>query len=516
MTIDQPPEKTMTQVTTPDWVKDAIFYQIFPDRFARSDLVPKPSNLEPWDSSPTVYGFKGGDLLGVAEHLDYLQELGITAIYFNPIFQSAANHRYHTYDYYQVDPILGGNEAFRTLLDAAHARGIRVVLDGVFNHASRGFYQFYHTLENGGASPYLDWFYFEQGRLEKGKRLNAYPSLGEEQDWRRTERSLEAYGYRAWWDLPALPKLNTDNETVRQFIFEVAHHWVEFGVDGWRLDVPQEIDDDAFWREFRRVVKKANPEAYIVGEIWSDANRWLQGDQFDAVMNYIFDRVCLGFFGGANLDVTQRPGGYELRRLDAAQFAEEMDDLLALYDWSVTQAQLNLLSSHDMPRFLTLVQGDKEALKLATLFQMTFPGAPCIYYGDEIGMEGGADPDCRRAFPWDEDNWDRDLLAFVRRAVALRHNHRALRHGHYVRLHADGEKNVYAFARQADQETMVVVMNNGPESCDLALPGKGLFANGAILRDVWEDGKAQVIDGQIAHVKLTPRSAAVLTEKPRH
>jgi neopullulanase len=497
---------------TPDWVRDAVFCQIFPDRFALSARVPKPANLEPWDSPPTVYGFKGGDLLGVAEHLDYLQDLGITAIYFNPVFKSAANHRYHTYDYYEVDPILGGNEAFRELLDAAHARGIRVVLDGVFNHASRGFYQFYHTLENGAASPYLDWFYFEEERLENGERLNAYPSLEEESDWRRTQRSLKAYGYRAWWDLPALPKLNTDNEAVRQFIFQVARHWIEFGIDGWRLDVPEEIDDDAFWRKFRRVVKRANPEAYIVGEIWFDANRWLQGDQFDAVMNYIFDRACLGFFGGENLDVTQRPGGYELRRLGAVQFADQIDNLLDLYDWGVTQVQLNLLSSHDMPRFLTLVQQDKEALKLATLFQMTFPGAPCVYYGDEIGMEGGQDPDCRRSFTWDESRWDQDLLAFFRRAIALRHNHRALRRGRYVRLQADDEQNIYAFARQGQEETLVVVLNNGPESCDLDLPGTGLFADGAVLRDMWGDGEARVVDGRITRATLAPRSGAVLTE----
>jgi neopullulanase len=502
----------MTQITTPDWVKDAVFYQIFPDRFARSERVLKPSNLEPWGSPPTVYGFKGGDLLGVAERLDYLQDLGITAVYFNPIFQSAANHRYHTYDYYQVDPILGGNEAFRELLDAAHARGIRVVLDGVFNHASRGFYQFYHTLENGAASPYLDWFYFEKERLENGERLNAYPSLGEELDWRRTERSLEKYGYRAWWDLPALPKLNIDNEAVRQFIFEVARYWVEFGIDGWRLDVPDEIDDEVFWREFRRVVKGADSEAYLVGELWYAANSWLQGDRFDAVMNYIFDRACLGFFGGESLDVGRRPGGYELKRMRATEFADEIDDLLDLYDWQVTQAQLNLLSSHDMPRFLTLVRQDKEALKLATLFQMTFPGAPCVYYGDEIGMEGGEDPDCRRAFPWDQSRWDQDLLAFFHRAIALRRNHPALRRGRYVRLHADDRHNVYAFARQGEGETLVVVLNNGPESYDLDLPGKGSFADGAILRDVWGDGEAQLVDGRITRATLEPRSGAILTE----
>jgi cyclomaltodextrinase len=182
----------MTSPETPDWVRDAIFYQVFPDRFARSEQVPKPSNLEPWDSTPTVHGFKGGDLLGVAEHLDYLQDLGVTAIYFNPVFQSAANHRYHTYDYYQVDPILGGNDALRTLLDQAHQRGMRVILDGVFNHASRGFFQFHHIVENGPASPYVDWF------IVKRFPLRPYHAPKGQQ------------GYESWWDLPALPAIGSN------------------------------------------------------------------------------------------------------------------------------------------------------------------------------------------------------------------------------------------------------------------------------------------------------------------
>jgi len=499
----------LTRIVTPDWVKDAVFYQIFPDRFARSERVPRPSNLEPWDSPPTVFGFKGGDLLGVAERLDYLQELGISAIYFNPIFQSAANHRYHTHDYYRVDPILGGNETFRQMLDAAHARGIRVVLDGVFNHASRGFYQFHHTLENGAASPYLDWFYFDEGRLRAGGQLDAYPGLERDRRLSRSQCSLEELGYQAWWDLPALPKFNMNTLAVRRFILDVARYWIEFGVDGWRLDVPGEIEDE-FWREFRRVVKTANPEVYIVGETWFDASPWLQGDQFDAVMNYIFDRACLGFFGGERLDTTQRPGGFTLQSLSSVQFADAIDHLLALYDWEVTLVQLNLLSSHDMPRFLTLVQGDKAALKLATLFQMTFPGAPCVYYGDEIGMEGKHDPDCRRAFSWDEARWDHDLFSFFRRATGLRHDHPALRRGRYLRLHADDRHGVYAFARQGKEETLVVVLNNGLAHYDLDVPVGGLFTDGTPLHDLWEGGQAQVVAGRITGLALPPRSGAVL------
>jgi neopullulanase len=228
------------------------------------------------------------------------------------------------------------------------------------------------------------------------------------------------------------------------------------------------------------------------------------------VMNYIFDRACLGFFGGERLDTAQRPGGFPLQPLGAVQFADEVDRMLALYDWEVTLVQLNLLSSHDMPRFLTLVQGDKEALKLATLFQMTFPGAPCVYYGDEVGMEGWHDPDCRRSFPWDEARWDADLLAFFRRAIALRHEHPALRGGGCRRLHADERYGIYAFARQGEGETLAVVLNNGPASYELDVPLWGLLADGSTLHDLWAGGRARVDEGRLAGLTLPPRAGAVL------
>ena len=230
----------MARTDPPAWVTDAIVYQIFPDRFARSPRVHKPGRLEDWDAPPTRHGFKGGDLLGIVEHLDYLVDLGINTISLNPIFASAANHRYHTYDYRQVDPLLGGEAAFRELLDTAHQRGLRVILDGVFNHAGRGFWPFHHVLENGAASPYLDWFVVNPEWLSSGRPLHAYPESQDSAAPRRRE-SLSAFGYRAWWDLPALPKLNTDNPDVREFLLTVAEDWTRFGADGWRLDVATEI-----------------------------------------------------------------------------------------------------------------------------------------------------------------------------------------------------------------------------------------------------------------------------------
>lgn len=478
----------LPQAITPDWVKDAVFYQIFPDRFAKSTLVEKPHNLEAWDTPPTTHGFKGGDLLGVQEHLDYLQDLGITAIYFTPIFQSTANHRYHTYDYFQVDPVLGGNAAFKALLAAAHARGIRIVLDGVFNHASRGFYQFNHTLENGRQSPYLDWFTF------KGFPVRAYDGRP---------------NYEAWWNLPDLPKFNHSNPQVREFIYRVADYWVREGIDGWRLDVPGEIDDDAFWREFRRRVKAANPEAYIVGEIWQRANRWLMGDQFDAVMNYQFTRACVSFCvesGKLAEDLTHGQSYGEVRPIDAEAFAHMLDEAFGWYPAEISYAQMNLLGSHDTARFLSIAQGDISALKLALFVMLTYPGAPCIYYGDEIGMLGRKDPDSRRSMIWDDTRWNRDLFQTVKNYIALRKKYPSLRRGQFASIYGKGK--AYAFLRRLPEELAVVGVNAGRETVQFDLP-LGEVPEGTRLFDAWSGETVGVGAGVARGFRLPPRSGAV-------
>jgi neopullulanase len=456
---------------TPSWVTDSVFYQIFPDRFAQSRRLSKSGlNLETWDSPPTVYGFKGGDLYGVLEHLDYLEQLGINALYFTPIFASASNHRYHTYDYYNVDPLLGGNAALRELLEAAHTRGMHVVLDGVFNHASRGFWQFHHTLENGSASPYVDWFHFENDRLARRRHWGAYPSADEEHAI-RNEGSFSAIGYQAWWDMPALPKFNTNTPAVREFIYGVAQHWIDFGVDGWRLDVPAEINDDSFWQEFRKRVRLANPEAYIVGEIWHDARRWLQGDQFDACTNYLMTAACLSFFPGPKLDIetVHRVGGFrdQVYPIDAQGFADRIDWVLGLYSEDVQRVQLNPLDSHDTPRFLTCAGGDLSSLKLALTFLFSIPGAPCLFYGDEVGLEGGYDPDCRRSFIWADHSWNQELLGYTRNLVALRHRRKDWRWGTFRRVYAHA--GVYCFERRLDPLLSVTVLNTSEDARELSL-----------------------------------------------
>ena len=462
----------MVKPEVPGWVRDAVFYQVFPDRFASSSRVPKPGPLEPWDSPPTPRGFKGGDLLGIVERLDELADLGITALYLTPIFESAANHRYHTYDYFTVDPLLGGTPALRELVDALHARKMRIVLDGVFNHTGRGFWPFHHVVENGLDSPYAGWFHLDRERLEAGKGLQPYPGRAGAAGPSRAPEAPPHPGYRAWWDLPALPKLNTDHPGVREHLWTVAEHWLRFGIDGWRLDVPQEIEDEEFWREFRRRCRAVRPDAYLVGEIWDVAPEWLQGDRFDALMNYPLQAAILGYVAGPTLDRERVAGHHELvrrvRPLDGAGFAARLFELLAAYEPAVVAAQLNLLSSHDTPRFRTVASGDAAALGLGTLLQMTLPGAPCIYYGDEIGMQGGNDPACRGAFPSGPKGRDESLRSSLRALVAARAAHPGLRSDRVVAAAASGPAIAFVRGGESDPtaqgETLLVALNAGAHS----------------------------------------------------
>jgi cyclomaltodextrinase / maltogenic alpha-amylase / neopullulanase len=480
-------------IETPDWVKHAVFYQIFPDRFAigkqpHQRLLQHPQ-WEDWNAPPTLQGYKGGDLWGVIEQLDYLQDLGINTLYFTPIFQSTCNHRYHTHDYYQIDPLLGGNRAFEELLNAAHQRQMKVVLDGVFNHASRGFFFFNDILENGPNSPWLDWFKID------GWPLSAY------------DGSLPA-NYEGWVGNRSLPVFNHDNPDVREYLMQVAEHWIRVGIDGWRLDVPFEIIAEGFWQEFRSRVKAINPEAYIVGEIWGDARYWLDGTQFDGVMNYLFTAPTIAFTAGDRvaMDLVESRSYRPYPALLASAYAKKIQALLDLYPWEIQLTQLNQLASHDTARLISIAQGDRSSVELATLLLLTFPGAVSIYYGDEVGLVGALDPDARRGFPA-EAAWDRDLLNYHRELIALRQAHRALRIGTYRVLSAEG--NGYAFVRSLGEDEIIVAVNIGMEpvkiEIDLASlglksrPERVLFGAAALN---WDDRSLEIA--------LPPRSGCIL------
>ncbi|MBL1209981.1 glycoside hydrolase family 13 protein [Geminocystis sp. GBBB08] len=445
----------MTNFQTPQWVKDAVFYQIFPDRFAQSK--PKinypgywqSSNLETWEVMPTPQKYKGGNFWGIIDKLDYLQDLGINAIYFTPIFQSTCNHRYHTQDYYQIDPLLGGNFAFQEFLKQAHDRNIKVVLDGVFNHVGRGFFYFNDILENGPHSPWLDWFKIENWPLA--------PYDGS-----------QPANYVSWVNNRALPQFNHDNPQVKEYIMQVGEYWIQQGIDGWRLDVPNEVQTKGFWQEFRSRIKAINPEAYIVGEIWVDARQWLDGTQFDGVMNYLFTESTMAFVGVDRIlrQYVDKPTYEPYPPLSAEEYQVKIQELLQLYPWEITLTQLNLLASHDTARLLTIAGGDINTVKLSTLLLLTFPGAPSIYYGDEVGLEGGLDPDCRRSFP-SQQYWNLDLLKYHQDLIHLRHQYSALRTGDYQMLSA--QNGVYAFSRNLDQETVIIAVNSNIISSSIVI-----------------------------------------------
>ncbi|MBP5769669.1 MAG: glycoside hydrolase family 13 protein [Fibrobacter sp.] len=381
-------------MTFPAWVKDAVFYQIFPDRFCRSSRYKAVGKFVEWGSKPTRENMFGGNLAGITDKLEYIASLGVTALYLCPIFKSNSNHRYHTVDYFEIDPVLGTLKDFDRLVKKAHKLGLRVILDGVFNHCSRGFFQFNSLMELGKNSPYVDWFHVH------GWPLHAYSGKP---------------NYDCWWGFPALPKFNTDNPDVREYLFSVGEYWMKRGIDGWRLDVPNEIDDDSFWQEFRRRIKAINPEAYIVGEIWDEPSRWLKGDQFDGVMNYPLRRAVLAYL-------------FDEKPINLAAFAKRLREAFPAGRFGVP---MNLLGSHDTIRLASLPCSNLQRVKLALAILFFLPGAPCIYYGDEIGMEGGKDPDNRRSFPWDKlsDGRRSPVFRFLNELVALRNRERVLRDG---------------------------------------------------------------------------------------
>ena len=429
------------RAAVPAWTVDAVVYNIFPDSFA--------TGHRSISGSPTrvcgCEGLRGGTLRGVRENLDYLEQLGVNCLYLNPIFVAGAYHKYDTLDYFHVDPALGTDDDLRALVEACHARDMRVMLDGVFNHCSWRFFAFEDVVRRGAASPYRDWFYhleFPVVRPESGEPIPGY----------------ECFGYER-----TMPKLDTANAQVREYLCRVGEHWVRaFDIDGWRLDVASEIDD-GFWREFRRRVKAIKPDCLLVGEVWETARHWLNGDMFDSTMNYDFRKHARRFFAEESID--------------ARAFAGRCGDMLMRYRKQMIPAQLNLLDSHDVSRFLSLCGGDARRYRLAALFQLTFPGMPSIFYGDELGAMGVREEEYRRAMPWADG--DAALWDFFRRAIALRRAHAALRGGSFRVLRAEFGERLLIYAREHGGERLTVAINAGEESVQLPeAPANVLWGEG--------------------------------------
>ncbi len=456
----------------PTWVRDAVFYQIFPERFANGDRSNDPKNVEPWGGKPKSKNYFGGDLQGIIENLNYISSLGVNCLYLNPIFWSNSNHKYHAKDYFAIDPQFGDEATFRRLVDSCHARGIRIILDGVFNHTGVDFFAFEDIRKNGKESRYVNWYNVYSFPVGPPGKPN----------------------YEAWWGYGDLPKLMTNNPEVRDYLFDVTRHWMSLGIDGWRLDVPNEIPHP-FWIEWRKLVKSINPEAYIVGEIWDDATPWLQGDQFDAVMNYRFRGACLDFFVKRNSSPTQ--------------FRDSLLSVLRDYPADINFAMQNLLGSHDTERFLTLCDGNKELMKLAWIFQMTYLGAPMVYYGDEVGMTGGKDPGCRGTMIWDDKQRDADLLSTMRHLVSIRNQYEVFRRGTFESLLANDETGIFAFARTKESQLAVVVLNNGSNTETFDLTLHNLYSTHA-WSQLWPLDFGGRVDQFTGRFELKPSTAIIL------
>ncbi|MDH4116680.1 MAG: glycoside hydrolase family 13 protein [Acidimicrobiia bacterium] len=480
------------RVETPAWVRGAVIYQIFPDRFANGDPDLDPAGTAQWGSPPHARVFQGGDLPGVTGRLDYLAGLGVDVIYLNPVFTSPSTHRYDTTDYFRVEPSLGGNRALSELVERAHDRSIRVILDASFNHVHPTFFAFADLMKCGPRSEYADWFVVDSWPLRlihRPAELRSRPWVREWLDVWANEVGLpvervEGRGrvveptYEAWYSVPTMPRVRLSNPDARSYFLGVAAHWIrEYGIDGWRMDVARYVDPD-FWNDFRDVVKEANPDAYLLSEIMGDTGPWLQGDRFDATMNYTFRSICLRFFAWGEID--------------GSGLVDEATRLIAQYPWSVTLANQNLLGSHDTPRFLTEARSEMWRLVLATVFQLTFPGAPGIYYGDEVGVEGGDDPGCRAAFPWHAEDHDlRDLIAAI---TAIRRRRRSLVTGRFTSIEA--RRDLVVFERREGRERTVVAINRG---------NRPAAFSGYRLKPRW--GAASIADGVVT---VPGRQAAIL------
>lgn len=496
--------------STPDWVKHGIFYQIFPERFANGDRDNDPDFSEPYydgkttlpesgktndeyfhlvedwydvsglsespyrtDGRPDWYSFYGGDIEGVRQKLDYLVDLGVNIIYFNPVVESKSSHKYDAASYMRVDPHFASSREFASFVGECHERGIRVIVDTAFNHTGETFWAFEDTREKGAESDYWYWYEWRNWPLPVG------------------ETSGGSEYYDCWWGFGQMPNINFDlsmanedehgvadisaadpNWPVVEHILAAATYWLtEMGVDGFRLDVANEVPL-WFWELFRERVKRVKPDAYIVGELWGASPEYVNGRYFDAVMNYKFFRdPVLAFIARGDTE--------------AAEFDRALAPGRLIYPEEGALAMMNLVGSHDTERILRLCGGDARRVELATLFAVTYVGAPHIYYGDEIAMDGGRDPDCRRPFAWNWEDDDSRVAAHdrTRALLRLRHEREALVSGSFETLVAEGR--TFAYRRGLDGADVIVAMNAGDNDEELSIPADAITLEVALPPLSW-------------------------------
>ncbi|KXJ34423.1 alpha-glycosidase [Bacillus spizizenii] len=433
----------------PEWVKSTVWYQIFPERFAngREDL--SPENALPWGSKdPDVNDFFGGDLQGMIDKLDYLEDLGVNGVYLTPIFSAPSNHKYDTLDYYSIDPHFGDPKLFRTLVSQLHQRGMRIMLDAVFNHIGSASPQWQDVVKNGTQSRYKNWFH-----------IHSFP--------------VKEDNYDRFAFTPDMPKLNTANPEVQRYLLDIALYWIrEFDIDGWRLDVANEVDH-VFWKTFRQAVSAEKPDVYILGEIWHSAEPWLRGDEFHAVMNYPFTEPMIEYFADGTIP--------------ASRMAHRVNAHLMNGMKQVNEVMFNLLDSHDTKRLLTRCRHDEKKARALLAFMFAQTGSPCIYYGTEIGLDGENDPLCRKCMVWEKEKQNRDMLRFMKRLIALRKQENTLlTEGSLEWNLLDDQNNFISFSRNLDEKTLIYFFNQGDATRHVSLRDLNIERNKKIY-DVWTE-----------------------------
>lgn len=433
----------------PEWAKSTVWYQIFPERFAngREDL--SPENALPWGSKdPDVNDFFGGDLQGMIDKLDYLEDLGVNGVYLTPIFSAPSNHKYDTLDYYSIDPHFGDPKLFRTLVSQLHQRGMRIMLDAVFNHIGSASPQWQDVVKNGAQSRYKNWFH-----------IHSFP--------------VKEDNYDRFAFTPDMPKLNTANPEVQIYLLDIALYWIrEFDIDGWRLDVANEVDH-VFWKTFRQAVSAEKPDVYILGEIWHSAEPWLRGDEFHAVMNYPFTEPMIEYFADGTIP--------------ASRMAHRVNAHLMNGMKQVNEVMFNLLDSHDTKRLLTRCRHDEKKARALLAFMFAQTGSPCIYYGTEIGLDGENDPLCRKCMVWEKEKQNRDMLRFMKRLIALRKQENTLlTEGSLEWNLLDDQNNFISFSRNLDEKTLIYFFNQGDATQHVSLRDLNIERNKKIY-DVWTE-----------------------------
>ena len=410
-----------------NWLQESVVYQIFPDRFHNGDPSIDVEGTGQWGKGKihkrSIYG---GDLRGIIDKLPYLEELGVNLIYLTPIFKSDTNHKYNTEDYFSIDPQFGTLEEAKELVEKAHNLGIKIVFDAVFNHSGSDFFAFKDLIENQQESQYKEWYFVDSWPIKKSK--NKYYTFANGCD--------------------NMPKLNTNNKEVREYLLKVGEFWIkEIGIDGWRLDVCDEVGHE-FWREFRKRVKEAKSDAIIIGEIMHEANSFLKGDQLDGIMNYPFKNAIVDFFAKGIIN--------------GREFLDIMAENRVLYMDSITKQMWNLIGSHDTKRIYNECHGNVNRMKLAIAYQFLYIGVPYIYYGDEVGLDGGDDPENRKCMIWDKEKQNRELFDFYKNMINIRKNNKVFTFGNFKEVYC--ENNIIAFKRVLEKEEVLCVFNNSDDS----------------------------------------------------